>query len=261
MLAAGGKLGGFSANGGITTKLRLLTIEGAHDEAQRNLFDGDGKYGFDADAAVAHLTRQDPTLGARSNASDRFELELKSTPSIFVALAEAIVYQQLSGKAAATIFARVRALFRNAHHGPTPEQILRAPEAKLRGAGLSQAKMLSLQDLAARAVSGEIPTLVEANRMTDDELIERLTHVRGIGRWTVEMLLIFRLGRPDVLPAEDLGIRKGFAIAFKQARVADAERRDRARRQVGALSHRRKLVSVARDGVSYAASLRATTCQ
>ncbi len=76
--------------------------------------------------------------------------------------------------------------------------------------------MLSLQDLAKRAVSGEIPTLTEANRLTDDELIERLTHVRGIGRWTVEMLLISRLGRPDVLPADDFGIRKGFAMALNK---------------------------------------------
>ena len=216
VLAAGGKVGGFSASGGITTKLRLLTIEGAHTDPQRNLFDGDGKYGFDPAAAVEHLKAADPALGRMIERIGAFELELKSTPSIFVALAESIVHQQLNGRAAATIFARVRALFRNAHQGPTPEQIQRAPEAKLRGAGLSQAKTLSLKDLAARALSGEVPTLAEANRLSDDELIQRLTHVRGIGRWTVEMLLIFRLGRPDVLPADDFGIRKGFSIAFKK---------------------------------------------
>ena len=214
VLAAGGKVGGFSASGGITTKLRLLTIEGAHTDPQRNLFDGDGKYGFDPQTAIAHLRKVDPTLGRTIDRIGAFNLELRNTPSIFVALAEAIVYQQLNGKAAATIFARVRALFRNAHQGPTPEQILRAPDEKLRGAGLSQNKMLSLQDLAKRAVIGEIPTLAAANRMTDVELIERLTQVRGIGRWTVEMLLISRLGRPDVLPVDDFGIRKGFSIAF-----------------------------------------------
>lgn len=219
VLAAGGKVGGFSGSGGITTKLRLLAIEGAHADPQRNLFDGDGRYGFDPAAAVRHLAKVDRVLGRTIDRIGTFELELKSTPSIFVALAEAIVYQQLNGKAAATIFARVRALFRNAHQGPTPEQILRAPDAKLRGAGLSQAKMLSLQDLARRAVIGEIPTLAEANRMTDDELIERLTQVRGIGRWTVEMLLIFRLGRPDVLPVDDYGIRKGFSIAFNKGDI------------------------------------------
>ena len=214
VLAAGGKVGGFSASGGITTKLRLLTIEGAHTDPQRNLFDGDGKYGFDPQTAITHLRKVDPTLGRTIDRIGAFNLELRNTPSIFVALAEAIVYQQLNGKAAATIFARVRALFRNAHQGPTPEQILRAPDEKLRGAGLSQNKMLSLQDLAKRAVIGEIPTLAAANRMTDVELIERLTQVRGIGRWTVEMLLISRLGRPDVLPVDDFGIRKGFSIAF-----------------------------------------------
>ena len=220
VLAAGGKVGGFSAGGGITTKLRLLTIEGAHADSERDLFDGDGTYGFDPGAAVGHLKAADAVLGRAIDRLGPFDLELKNTPSIFVALAESIVYQQLNGKAAATIFARVRALFRNAHQGPTPEQILRASDEKLRGAGLSRAKMLSLQDLAQRAVIGEIPTLAEANRMDDAELIERLTRVRGIGRWTVEMLLIFRLGRPDVLPADDYGIRKGFSIVFNKRDIA-----------------------------------------
>ena len=215
VLAAGGKVGGFSANGGITTKLRLLTIEGAYSKP-RDLFDGDGAYGFDPEVAVRHLKAVDPPFARTIDRIGKYDLELKSTPSIFVALAESIVYQQLNGRAAATIFARVRALFPNAHQGPTPEQILRASDEKLRGAGLSQAKMLSLRDLAHRAVSGEIPTLGEAHAMDDAELIDRLTHVRGIGRWTVEMLLIFRLGRPDVLPADDFGIRKGFSMAFKK---------------------------------------------
>lgn len=216
VLAAGGKVGGFSANGGITTKLRLLTIEGAHSTPP-DLFDGDGAYSFDPVQAVEHLKAADPPFARTIDRIGNFDLELRNTPSIFVALAEAIVYQQLHGRAAATIFARVRALFPNAHHGPTPEQILRASDEKLRGAGLSQAKMLSLRDLAHRTVSGEIPTLAEAQAMDDAILIDRLTHVRGIGRWTVEMLLISRLGRPDVLPADDFGIRKGFSVAFKKS--------------------------------------------
>ncbi len=215
VLAAGGKLGGFSAAGGITTKLRMLAIEATHANSEPDLFDGD-RYGFDPLAAIAHLKAVDPVLGRMIDRVGVFDLELRNTPSIFAALAEAIVYQQLNGRAAATIFARVCALFRNAHLGLAPEQILRATDAKLRGAGLSQAKMLSLQDLARRAVIGEIPTLAEAHRLTDTELIERLTPVRGIGRWTVEMLLIFRLGRGDVLPADDYGIRKGFSIAFNK---------------------------------------------
>ncbi len=143
-------------------------------------------------------------------------MQLKSTPDLFVALAEAIVYQQLSGKAAATIYARLCALFPRAHEGPTPRQILRATEERLRSAGLSRTKTLSLKDLARRTAAGELPTLAETRKMDNDAIIERLTAVRGIGRWTVEMLLMFRLGRPDVLPVDDYGIQKGFAAAFKK---------------------------------------------
>jgi len=214
VVAAGGKVGGFSANGGIVTKLRLLSIEGA--QANGPLYDGDGALGFDPRAAVAHLRASDPGLARVIDAVGPFDLLLRKTPSIFVALAEAIVYQQLTGKAAATIFARVCALFPHHQGGPTAEQILRAPDKMLRAAGLSGSKLLSLRDLARRAAGGKIPTLAEVHRMTDEAIVERLTEVRGIGRWTVEMLLIFRLGRPDVLPGDDYGIRKGFAIAFKK---------------------------------------------
>ena len=143
-------------------------------------------------------------------------MELKKTPSIFVALAESIVYQQLSGKAAATIFGRVCALFPRGAGGPTPQQVLAASDEQLRGAGLSRPKLLALRDLAARSRDGKLPTLEEAHRMENEAIIHCLTEVRGIGRWTVEMLLMFRLGRPDVLPVDDYGIRKGFAVAFKK---------------------------------------------
>src|SRR5208282_332206 len=102
---------------------------------------------------------------------------------------------------------------------PTPEQVLAASEDELRGAGLSRSKLLSLRDLAGKTVSGEIPTLAEIRHMEDEAIVERLTSVRGIGRWTAEMLLIFRLGRPDVLPADDYGIRKGFAVAFDRSEM------------------------------------------
>ena len=120
------------------------------------------------------------------------------------------------------------ALFPRAHEGPTAEKMLRISDEKLRAAGLSRAKLLALRDLARRAGGGEIPTLTEVRRMEDEAIVERLTPVRGIGRWTVEMLLVFRLGRPDVLPADDYGIRKGFAIAFKKRELPaprDVERR------------------------------------
>jgi 3-methyladenine DNA glycosylase/8-oxoguanine DNA glycosylase len=148
-------------------------------------------------------------------------MRLHQTPSLFFGLAEAIVYQQLSGKAAATIFGRVCALFPRPHEGPTPAQILRAPDDKLRGAGLSRSKLLSLRDLAARTQKRELPTLEEVHGMDNEAIIERLTEVRGIGRWTVEMLLMFRLGRPDVLPVGDYGIRKGFAVAFKKRKLPE----------------------------------------
>ena len=143
-------------------------------------------------------------------------LELKHTASVFDALAESIVYQQLSGKAAATILTRVRALFPLPQQGLQPERVLRAATARLRGAGLSQAKTLALKDLARRSIDGAIPTLAEIEQMDDDTVIEQLIQTRGVGRWTVEMLLIFRLGRPDVLPVDDLGVRKGFAVAMRR---------------------------------------------
>jgi methylated-DNA-[protein]-cysteine S-methyltransferase len=215
VLAASGKVGGFSANGGIATKLRMLSIEAARASGQGALFEGDGAFGFDPAVAVAHLREADPVLANLIDAVGPFRMRLRKARSIFVALAEAIVYQQLNGRAAASIFARVCALFPVAQ-GLTAEQILRASEQKLRGAGLSNFKLLSIRDLARKAVDGEIPTLAEAHRMEDEMLIECLTQVRGIGRWTVEMLLISRLGRPDVLPVDDYGIRAGFAAAFRK---------------------------------------------
>jgi 3-methyladenine DNA glycosylase/8-oxoguanine DNA glycosylase len=184
--------------------------------------------GFDPRVAIEHVRASDAALARVIDAVGPFALELQKTPSLFGALAEAIVYQQLTGKAAATIFGRVCALFPDARHGPTAENILRVSDEKLRGAGLSRAKVLSLKDLARRAVAGEIPTLAEVRGMDDEVIIERLIEVRGIGRWTAEMLLIFRLGRPDVLPVDDYGIRKGFAAAFRKRELParkDVEKR------------------------------------
>ena len=216
VLAANGKLGGFSANGGAATKLRLLSLEGAHAAAPPALFEGDGRLGFDPKRAIQTLRAADPILARVIDRVGPFELELKKTSSMFAMLSEAIVYQQLNGRAAATIYGRVCALFPHARQGPTPQQLLRATDAKLRGAGLSRAKLLALRDLARRTATGELPSLAEARDLDDATLVERLTEVRGIGRWTVEMLLIFRLARPDVLPVDDFGIRKGFAVAFRK---------------------------------------------
>lgn len=209
VLAASGKLGGFSANGGITTKLRLLAIERPSD-APPGSFEG---FGFDPEVALAHLRDADPELARLIARVGPFRMQLQRTPSVFGALAEAIVFQQLNGKAAATIFARLSALFPQPA-GLTPERLLRLSDEKLRSAGLSGSKLLSLRDLAQKTRAGEVPTLADVRRMADGEIIERLTSVRGIGQWTAEMLLMFRLGRPDVLPVDDFGIRKGFGIAF-----------------------------------------------
>jgi methylated-DNA-[protein]-cysteine S-methyltransferase len=216
VLAAGGKIGGFSANGGVGTKLRMLALERASIGATASAVDGDAGLGFDPAAAITQLRASDPMLGSLIDAVGPLRLRLQRTSSVFGALAEAIVYQQLTGKAAATIFARVCALFPRTHEGLEARRMLRASDGALRGAGLSRSKVLSLRDLARRAEAGEIPTLAEARDMEDDTIIERLTEVRGIGRWTAEMFLIFRLGRPDVLPVDDYGVRKGFAVAFKK---------------------------------------------
>ena len=171
---------------------------------------------FDPTVAVEHLRARDKKLAKIIDTVGPFAMQLKTTDSVFTALGESIVYQQLTGKAAATIYGRLCGLFRNAENGPSPEQILRATDEKLRSAGLSGSKVLALRDLAQRTKKRELPTIEEIHLMDNEAIIERLTEVRGIGRWTVEMLLMFRLGRPDVLPLGDYGIRKGFAIVFKK---------------------------------------------
>src|SRR5215470_12545721 len=136
----------------------------------------------------------------------------------FDALAESIAYQQLSGKAAAKIFGRVRGLYPS-RKWLDPEQLLATPDETLRAAGLSRAKIAALKDLAAKTIDGTVPSGRALIRMSDDEIIERLTAVRGIGRWTVEMLLLFDLGRPDVWPVDDYGVRKGFAKTFRRRKL------------------------------------------
>jgi len=145
--------------------------------------------------------------------SRRYNITPAVTIRPFDALAESIAYQQLSGKAAATIFGRVRALYPK-RKWLDPEQLLATPDETLRAAGLSRAKTAALKDLAAKTIDGTVPTGRALIRMSDDEIIARLTAVRGIGRWTVEMLLLFDLGRPDVWPVDDYGVRKGFAKTF-----------------------------------------------
>jgi DNA-3-methyladenine glycosylase II len=144
------------------------------------------------------------------------------TPSLagrpFDALAESIAYQQLNGKAAATIWGRVRALYPKRKY-LDPKLVLATSDEKLRAAGLSRSKVAALKDLAAKTLDGTVPSARALAKMADEEIIERLITVRGIGRWTVEMLLLFDLGRPDVWPVHDYGVRKGFAKTFGRRKL------------------------------------------
>jgi 3-methyladenine DNA glycosylase/8-oxoguanine DNA glycosylase len=178
---------------------------------------------FDAEQAIKHLTAADPKLGALIARAGRFAMELKPARSVFAALSEAIVYQQLSTKAAATIFGRLCGHFPRGHVGLTAERLLAVSDARIRAAGISRPKLKSLRDLARRTVAGEIPTLATTRSMADDAIIERLVAVHGIGRWTAEMFLMFRLGRPDVLPINDYSLRKAYAKAFKRRTLPSSE--------------------------------------
>jgi DNA-3-methyladenine glycosylase II len=172
---------------------------------------------YDTAQAILDLTAADPKLGKLIARAGAFTMKLSSTLSPFEALLESIIYQQLHGKAAATIHRRLLEgfypLIGEGIH-PSPEHLLDCPNEQLRAAGLSRNKALAVRDLAAKTIDGTVPTLARIRRMSDEDIVEHLTQVRGIGRWTVEMLLIFRLGRSNVLPVDDYGVRKGFALTF-----------------------------------------------
>ena len=170
---------------------------------------------FDLQEALRNLSERDDILKALIAELAAFAIDAEAGQSPYEVLLEAIVYQSISGKAAATIFARIKTLGDN-NRPPTPEKMLRIPAAKLRKAGLSGAKVLAMKDLAKKTIAGIVPTHDEALKLSDQELVERLVSVRGIGAWTVEMFLIFRLGRPDVLPIHDLGVKKGWSVAYGQ---------------------------------------------
>jgi len=176
------------------------------------------KLPYDAAAAIAALSAADPKLGKLIARAGPLTMRLAGGQSPFEALTESIIYQQLHGKAAAAIHARLLAGFADASGGarhPDPQQLLDCPTAQLRAAGLSHNKTLALRDLAAKTLDGTVPPLARIRRMSDDAILEHLTQVRGIGVWTVQMMLIFRLGRPDVMPSGDYGVRKGFALTFQ----------------------------------------------
>jgi DNA-3-methyladenine glycosylase II len=169
-------------------------------------------YPVDAEHVMRQLCRVDRHLGKIIRRVGAFPTKRQKPQHPYESLLQAIVYQQLAGKAAATIFARVKALGANGF--PTPEEILLLENTKLRGAGLSRQKIAAVKDLAAKTLDGTVPPLATLRRMSEVEIHERLVQVRGIGEWSVQMFLMFRLGRPDVLPIHDLGIRKGFQHVY-----------------------------------------------
>ncbi len=168
---------------------------------------------FDLQKAMTHLSACDEKLAELIANTVPFQTDADQLQSPYEALLESIAYQSISGKAAATIYARVKALS-GSGRAPTPEEMLKLRKPALRKAGLSGAKVLAMKDLAQKTLDGVVPTLRQAEKLSDDELVERLVSVRGIGAWTVEMFLIFRLGRPDVLPIHDLGVKKGWSVTY-----------------------------------------------
>jgi DNA-3-methyladenine glycosylase II len=168
---------------------------------------------FDLHLAMDTLAAKDPRLAPLIKETQEFRIETDGSGSPYEILLEAIAYQSISGKAAATIYGRIKALSATGR-APTPQEMLKLRKPVLRKAGLSGAKVLAMKDLAKKTIEGVVPTLEQAEKLSDEELVKRLVSVRGIGAWTVEMFLIFRLGRPDVLPIHDLGVQKGWAITY-----------------------------------------------
>lgn len=206
VLAAGGKPGGFSAHGGRSTKAWMLAVEGAPMGPPPTL------------KSEKDLVRLAPTLIARDSKlaaclSRPIVFKKKSGESPYACLFSAVVHQQLSPKAASTILGRVKALFPGATI-PEPEALLETPDETLRAAGLSGAKTASLKDLAAKTLDGTVPSPQEILALSDEAIVKRLVSIRGVGRWTVEMLLIFHLGRMDVLPADDYALRRVVADIY-----------------------------------------------
>jgi methylated-DNA-[protein]-cysteine S-methyltransferase len=216
--------GEYSAGSGVHTKLRLLWREGYRGRTSN--------VAFDEHKATEHLQAADPRLGKLIDRAGPFTLQATApSPRVsvapFTALTQAIISQQLSGKAAATIYDRVAALL-DPGEIDAPAAVLALSRVKLREAGLSQNKILALLDLARHSVDGTLPTRAEMQTMSDEEITVRLAQIRGIGRWSAQMLLMFYLGRPDVLPIADLGVQKGFAITYSTRGLPRAKAIERA---------------------------------
>jgi len=171
--------------------------------------------------AVKHLISVDPVLERLIARIGHVNLEARRVPP-FQSLVHAIAHQQLHGKAATTILNRFRALFGNGAF-PTPEQVRAMDMEKIRAVGFSRAKAMYVYDVAERAINGLIPTMAQCKKKTDAEIVALLTEIKGVGRWTAEMFLLFNLGRPDVLPIHDFGVRRGFQVAYRKRKLPKPE--------------------------------------
>lgn len=208
-----GKIGGFSSVEGIRQKIQMLELEGLEIQlnptpsikAPKTLNKEEINKGTD------FICKVDPQFGEWIKQLPTFRLDETGISSVFQALLESIVYQQLTGKAASTIYRRILELV-NANGTISPLDIIRVSDSELRAAGLSGPKILAIRDLAEKALAGLVPEINELRKLQNEEIIERLIQIRGIGRWSVEMLLIFKLGRADILAADDYGLKKGWAI-------------------------------------------------
>jgi DNA-3-methyladenine glycosylase II len=164
-------------------------------------------------AALRHLRRVDPVMAQLMRRPGPYVVRPERGAGAYEALVQAVAHQQLTGKAARTILGRFYALY-GGDCCPQPARLVETPDAALRGCGFSRAKTAALKDIAARSLDGSIPHRRALARMKDEAIIGRLIEARGVGRWTVEMFLMFTLGRPDVLPVDDYGVRLGYKIAY-----------------------------------------------
>ena len=177
---------------------------------------------YEMNAALRHLSIRDPILGALIAKVGPCDLKPDRTRSIFQALVQAVAHQQLNGTAANTILTRFANLFPGGRF-PSPGEVCDVNARALASVGFSRAKAGCVKDIARKSLEGIVPNHRQIQRLSDEEIIHRLTQIKGVGRWTVEMLLIFSLGRPDVLPVGDYGIKQGFALAFKKRRLPESD--------------------------------------
>ena len=166
-------------------------------------------------AALKHLSAVDPVMRRLIRQVGACELEPETWRAPFQSLVQAVAHQQLNGTAANTILTRFKKLFPKRRF-PKPEDLATVTDAQIRACGFSFAKIAAIRDIAAKALDGTIPSSRVITKLSDEEIILRLTEARGVGRWTVEMLLIFQLGRTDVLPVDDFGVRNGFRLAYNK---------------------------------------------